>query len=138
MATPAWDDIFGAGASAQAAPVDGGPPSQDRKRGSGSHDLPGARSACEELEKKVNRSLKMAIINEQYARQLFAATTRSAPLSIEGEYFRALSKASTNYTAQTKGKKGHIKRANRALKLCLLYVDNPVRAINKHQTGREE
>jgi hypothetical protein len=36
------------------------------------------------------------------------------------------------------GEKGHMKRANRALKLSLLYFDNPVQAINKHQTGCEE
>ena len=86
----------------------------------GASSLPSAAPAREEGNNKVRvvasgkdaaaiaeHALKMAVMVEQQLRVTQAAAFRSLPLPVTSEYYKFLQHAYAQYSAQTKGNKGH-------------------------------
>ena len=86
----------------------------------GAPPAPSAAAAREEGPSKVRvvtagkeataiaeHALKMAVVVEQQLRLTQAAAFRSLPLPVSSEYYKYLQQAYAQYTAQTKGNKGH-------------------------------
>ena len=99
MAAPSWDTVFAAlgdGATAAA-----GAASTKRQR----DEAGGSRGNG--YGEKADLALKLATISAQKVRLLEAACFTEIPLNTDGDIYLAMQRATTAYSASTKGKKGH-------------------------------
>ncbi|CAE7285541.1 mocs3, partial [Symbiodinium natans] len=92
----AFHQAFGAPPAPSAAAAREGGPSKVR-----------VVTADKEATAIAEHALKMAVVVEQQLRLTQAAAFRSLPLPVSSEYFKYLQQAYAQYTAQTKGNKGH-------------------------------